>query len=315
MRKVLSLLFFLSVAPACFAVFCEERLGLSSKLRVDGQVRIGDQMWLEVPGEEKRQSIFFMGRRDSKLFFMGPQQLLFLSPEQATKGGVENALWQEMPPATGPDFFENLCAPCSILSSLEWLAAKGKLSDPALVARLSADRLGFMRELDQIFGQNHIAELTSKKVAEVRARGYRPKKERRRLKIEARDVQYQLIVSTLKGFNVSAKKTRSLGALLRHLRAGWPAYISYDVRLDTYDYLNPWTSEVILQAQSLPTWWRAPSMSGRHAVMAFGVVHEKILRNAILVHDSYTGHFAPIRAELFYLLGDANFILIYPSTR
>jgi len=269
------------------------------------------------------QQAFFLGTTDEKAYFApadaaGLKRPLFFLPLQDIQFSNEpTPLLTFDASEDGED-----CGPLTVMACLTHLDRMGLLSGVAHNV-LTSDREMLLRNLNHSFGRNSISndEEGARLVAQLESATDRSK--RKELTEQIRNYAFGRVLSWLKTLGVKSELTTSYRKLIRHLKAGKPAYISTSAtnvgiatpHLEQWDAVLPYNHpDIFTGALPMPTW--APSYSGFHSVYAMGVLPRTsgiggFLRGyRVVILDPESGRLNIWNTFNLRFSGTAKFILI-----
>lgn len=277
------------------ASICTDKLTykIIADQKVDkGILQIGAKVRIQSKDSTIRQA-FFLGTTEGKayfapleaaglkrpLFFLPLEDVQFSDEYEFASGSAAVQPLQPMPLLTfdaskdGED-----CGPQTVMACLTHLDRMGLLNEAAHNV-LTSDRELLLQNLIHSFSRNSIANDEEGSLLVARLNSATDRKTRKELTEQMRSYAFDRVLSWLKTLGVKNELTTSYSKLIRHLKAGKPAYISTAAttvgiaapHLEQWDETLPFHHpDIHTGSLPMPKW--APAFSGYHAVYALGVL-------------------------------------------
>lgn len=261
------------------------------------------------------------------VFYLPIQDVNFLTQTIVAPGtSVRKSLTVTPLPMVDVSSEPDVCAPQSVMACLTHLDQMGLLSG-MVKSEINSNRERLFDEMIRMFSRKAIAATDEGRAMIVELENAPDRESSRRLIEKMREFAFSRITLALTRFGVASEVTSSYGKLVRHLRAGKPAYISIGGGAIgvARPHLNDWNSalhwdhsDVGNGTVPLPGW--APNFAGFHGVYALGALPRAvglsgILRGSrIVILDPEDGELNIWDTLLLRFAGQARFILIEPKS-
>lgn len=294
----------LTVLSQLFTLFvfaseeCSNRLigpyvGIPAKNTESKVLKFGDKLQI-FSQNGGVQSAYFVGSVGSRiyfaptdsasirrpLFYVNSQEIQFEQKLELQNGSE----WVK--PMTPPEEITRVyssenseyCSALTVMACLDHLNQLGILPNFAKAERMS-NPTRILNEMTAAFGPNAIDQSEEGKILSFRFERAENRRERKKAGEEYRDFGFNRITEFLLGLGVKSRLTSSIRELIKHLKAGKPAYIS--VNTEVLDVTRPslvdWTvasgwnwADNRHGVGPAPLWAR--SSVGFHSVYALGVL-------------------------------------------